>query len=130
MLSVKESADMLGVTPARVRALIAQKALSAQKVGRSWVIKEEDILDRLSRHPKAGRPVRTTIAASGVLSSSVECNEALHDAYVACRDAFRFRPTFEQLQQASDSEEAAFYVAVADFFLQQRQRNLVAQGAY
>ena len=86
MLSVKESADMLGVTPARVRALIAQKALPAQKVGRSWVIKEEDILDRLSRHPKAGRPVRTTIAA--------------------------------------------FYVAVADFFLQQRQRNLVAQGAY
>ena len=130
MLSVKESADMLGVTPARVRALIAQKALPAQKVGRSWVIKEEDILDRLSRHPKAGRPVRTTIAASGVLSSSVECNEALLDAYVACRDAFWFRPTFEQLQQASDSEEAAFYVAVADFFLQQRQRNLVAQGAY
>ena len=56
MLSVAESAEQLGVSPARVRALIKDGRLPAVKNGREWVLREEDVLQRLMEHPRAGRP--------------------------------------------------------------------------
>jgi len=44
MLSVVESAERLGVSPARVRALIKAGQLPACKSGRAWVLREEDVL--------------------------------------------------------------------------------------
>lgn len=56
MLSVAESASILNVSPARVRALISQGALPAAKVGRVWTLREEDVMQRASLRPTAGRP--------------------------------------------------------------------------
>lgn len=42
-VTVKEAAAILGVTPARVRQLIASGALGAVKVGRDWSIVEFDL---------------------------------------------------------------------------------------
>ena len=46
MLSVRESAQQLGVSPSRVRALIKEGRLPAAKNGREWMIREEDVLQR------------------------------------------------------------------------------------
>lgn len=144
MLSVAEAARELGVSPARVRKLIADGALPASKAGRAWVLREEDVMDRLSAHVRAGRPKRAN-AAAGVASSepaaagdgssskSRELNEAstrAHELYCACRETFRSIPDPSLIRSAKSSEEASFYMAVSDFFLQQKQRELVARGVF
>ncbi len=54
LLSVKESAEMLGVNRQRVQALITEGRLPAQKIGNSYVIKESDL--ELVKDRKTGRP--------------------------------------------------------------------------
>ena len=54
LLSVKESAEILGVNRQRVQALISQDRLPAQKIGNSYVIKESDL--ELVKNRKTGRP--------------------------------------------------------------------------
>ena len=65
MLSVVESAERLGVSPARVRALIKAGQLPACKSGRAWVLREEDVLERVAVHPRAGRPSAASRFARG-----------------------------------------------------------------
>ncbi len=54
LLSVKESAEILGVNRQRIQALISQGRLPAQKIGNSYVIKESDLT--LISERKTGRP--------------------------------------------------------------------------
>ena len=54
LLSVNDVADRLGVHHSRVRVLIRQGRLKAQKIGVSWVIREKD-LEKLMIKPR-GRP--------------------------------------------------------------------------
>ncbi|HEY0459259.1 MAG TPA: helix-turn-helix domain-containing protein [Pyrinomonadaceae bacterium] len=54
LLSVKETAQILGVNHQRVQALISQGRLPAQKIGNSYVIKESDL--ELVKNRKVGRP--------------------------------------------------------------------------
>lgn len=54
LLTVDQAAGELGVTSRRVRALIADERLPAQKVGRDWLIRSKD-LDKV-RDRKPGRP--------------------------------------------------------------------------
>ncbi len=54
LLSVKESAEILGVNRQRVQALITEERLPAQKIGNSYVIKESDL--QLVKDRKTGRP--------------------------------------------------------------------------
>ena len=54
LLSVKDSAKILGVNHQRVQALISQGRLPAQKIGNSYVIKESDL--KLVENRKPGRP--------------------------------------------------------------------------
>ncbi len=54
LLSVKESAEILGVNRQRIQALISQGRLPAQKIGNSYVIKESDLA--LVADRKTGRP--------------------------------------------------------------------------
>ena len=56
MLSVAQSAELLNVSPTRVRALIASGLLPAEKAGRAWVLREEDVMQRASLHARPGRP--------------------------------------------------------------------------
>lgn len=53
-LTTKEAALVLGVTPARIRQLVMDKELSAEKFGRDLSIKETD-LKSLERR-RVGRP--------------------------------------------------------------------------
>ncbi len=46
MLSVSQSADILKITPSRVRALIKNGSLHASKAGRIWLLEEKDVLQQ------------------------------------------------------------------------------------
>jgi len=60
-MTVNEAAEKLGITPARVRALIASGRLKAKRHGqRAWEINAIDL--RAVRHRKNGRPKKKTIA--------------------------------------------------------------------
>ena len=154
MLSVSKSAEILGVSPARVRKLLDDGLLEGRKIGRAWAVSEESVYDRLAKKPGAGRPLRSHVpAVSGVAgteakgslavsadvgkasteevasSANVCSSRTLHDLYLECKEAFRFEPSLHALSSASQ-EDAGFYMAVADYFLQQKQRDLIERGAY
>lgn len=54
LLTTRQVAERLGVTLARVRALIAAGRLPSQQFGRDHLIKEEDV--KLVENRKPGRP--------------------------------------------------------------------------
>ncbi len=58
LLNTKEVAEKLGVSPIRVRQLINEGKIEAQKIGRDYVV-FEDQLDRIKTYGKPGRPKNT-----------------------------------------------------------------------
>lgn len=54
LLSVAEAAKKLGVTRGRVNQLIANNRLPAQKIGRAYVVREDDL--KLVENRQTGRP--------------------------------------------------------------------------
>lgn len=54
MLTTQEAAERLGVSIRRVQALIQSGQLRAEKIGRDYIIREEDLEQVLNRKP--GRP--------------------------------------------------------------------------
>lgn len=58
MLTVPQAATRLGVSPARVRALIAAGRLTARKLSGAWVIQERALDARRIRERRPGRPRR------------------------------------------------------------------------
>ena len=131
MLTVSETAEQLEVSASRVRALINAGALPAKKHGRVWMIREEDVLQRLIDRPHAGRPKRKMQASvkEQMRNESAQARRA-HEAYVLCRKLFLHCPSQEMMEQAKSQEEAAFYIATSTFFLQQQQAELIAAGVY
>ena len=75
LLTVYEAAEHLGLSHQRVRQLIEQGRIPAQKVGRDWVILERDLEEaeltdlrkrRASTPPEGTMLVREAAAALGV----------------------------------------------------------------
>lgn len=131
MLSVSECAQILGVSPARVRQLIANGSLEATKVGRSWVLSEVAVYDRLLKNPLSGRPSSSSAdVRSGCAVSSAESRCDLPQLFEECKKAFSFCVPLDVLQSAKTQEEADFYMELSDFFLRQKQRELVKRGAF
>lgn len=56
MLTTTQAAAQLGITPRRVLALIAAGRLPAQKLGRDWLIRPEDLELERVKDRKPGRP--------------------------------------------------------------------------
>ena len=54
LLTAKQAAEILGVHHSRVRVLIREGRLPAQKLGREWIIMESDLEKVKDRKP--GRP--------------------------------------------------------------------------
>ena len=57
MLTTKEAAEYLGVSMARIRQLINEGRLSAQRNGKSWLVRKES-LDDYRAQAAVGRPTR------------------------------------------------------------------------
>lgn len=62
LLTVKDVAEVLRVSDAKVRGLIAEDELSASKIGRSWRVSQND-LDRYLERKKRTRPTHIRRAA-------------------------------------------------------------------
>lgn len=131
MLTVTEAAGQLGVSASRVRALIKAGMLPATKHGRAWMLREEDVLQRLMDRPRSGRPKRQEQAGP---KEQARCqskqSKRAHEAYELCRELFLHCPSQEMMDQAASQEEVAFYMAASTFFLQQQQAELIAAGVY
>lgn len=127
MLSVSQSAEILGISSARVRKLVSEGALDGVKIGGSWALQEASVYDRLSKKPGAGRPTR---AIDGAPADKQVPAHDLHSLYLECKQAFQFEPSLQAIEEAKSQEEAGFYMAVADYFLQHKQRELITQGVY
>jgi excisionase family DNA binding protein len=57
-LSVREAAQRLGVTPARVRALLEQGGLTGRRVGSQWIVDDDSVRNRLDMAASTrGRPL-------------------------------------------------------------------------
>lgn len=60
VLNTTGAATVLNVTPRRVRAMINNRQLPAQKIGRDYIIKESDL--KLVEGRKPGRPSKARSA--------------------------------------------------------------------
>jgi excisionase family DNA binding protein len=58
LLTTKEVAERLGVTVQRVHALMRAGRLPAQKMGRDYFVREQDL--KLVQHRKTGRPRKSS----------------------------------------------------------------------
>ena len=58
LISTKEAAEKLNVSPIRVRQLIQEGKLKANRVGRDYVIDEKD-LESVKTYGKVGRPKKS-----------------------------------------------------------------------
>lgn len=139
MLSVAESAQILRVSPTRIRQLISQGSLPAHKVGRSWALREEDVMQRASDRPKSGRPRSSKSDVSNTKNSPQQkatmnmkraIQPSLAEIYDTCRKTFASSPSATEISTIDDPEQAAFRIAIADFFLQRKQQELIKQGVY
>ena len=127
MLNVQGAADMLGISGARVRALLKSGALEGWKVGNTWAVSERSVAERMRAGSRPGRP---SAKSRQVVKRSVPDVEAAHRIYdeaarvlTGCYDA-------AFLDCARTPEEQAFWIRVADFFLQEKQRDLVREGVF
>jgi excisionase family DNA binding protein len=55
LISTKDAAEKLGISPIRVRQLIQEGKIEAARVGRDYVINESDLAN-IKTYGKAGRP--------------------------------------------------------------------------
>lgn len=126
MLSVQETAEKLGVSGARVRAMLKSGVLSGTKLGRAWAVSEDSVARRLQQDVHPGRPSRN-MQSNQLAVPNVE---AAHLLYAEARETLTGCYDAALLKQARTPEEQAFWICVADFFLQQQQKELIKQGVY
>lgn len=68
LLTTKQAAERLGISIPRIHQLINEGRLPAEKVGRDYVIKEEDL--RLVEDRKVGRPPKAKTESSKAVKKS------------------------------------------------------------
>ncbi|MDO4291097.1 MAG: helix-turn-helix domain-containing protein [Eggerthellaceae bacterium] len=136
MVSTKEAAQRLGISETRVRTLLGNGQLDGEKIGRTWVVSEASVERRRKSSVHAGRPRKRhsevqTDARAGASSEERSCHaEVAHELYLACKANLSGVFRFDALDETESAEEERFYIAVANFFLQEKQRMLVEQGVF
>lgn len=114
--SVVEYAQREGISPRRVRALIAQGSLPARQVGRNWLV------DQASAHrPAASRPLADRMRKNLLAVLSGEASEGL-----SASERLRLRRYRSDLVQSPDPDRilAAWVRAAAPQRLQVAARDL------
>lgn len=127
MIDVATTAQMLGVSEQRVRAMLATGRLKGEKIGRYWVVSETSVAERRASRPRPGRPSSKEREAPALPLPDVE---RAHELFDECRRVLVGCYSSAFLDQARSPEEEEFWVTVADCFLRQRQRELVAAGVF
>lgn len=55
-ITVNQAAKILGVSGARVRAMLKDKVITGRKIGRDWLVNRASVEARKKKGTKAGRP--------------------------------------------------------------------------
>ena len=126
MFSVSEAAQQLGVSGARVRAMIDAGIIEAVKVGRTWAVSESSVQQRLRDGSHPGRPSTKPKPFERRLPDA----DAAHAIYDEAKRVLSGCYDADFLKKARTPEERAFWLRTADFFLQERQRELVKAGVF
>ena len=127
MLSVQDAAKRLGVSGARIRAMLKTGQLDGDKVGSTWVVSETSVAARIANGSRPGRPASVQEDA---FERPLPDVEAAHRVYDEAARVLAGCYTSAFLDQARTPEEQAFWIRTADFFLQQKQRELVKKGVF
>lgn len=77
--------------------------------------------------PSAGRPRKADVPSP---ADDSKPHAAASELYRACKDHLAACPSAAEIAAIDDPEQAAFRIAVADFFLQRKQSELVRQGVF
>lgn len=126
MLSTKEAAQQLKVSEQRIRKMLADGLLEGQKLGRSWMVSEESIQKRKQEGAQVGRPKKQEALLAPALPSPEEAHRIYEDAQRVLSGCY----SAAFLDMARSPQEQEFWIRTADLFLQQKQRELIAQGVY
>ena len=79
--------------------------------------------------PQPGRP-QAVRARRTFRPLQTKPHAAASELYRACKDHLAACPSAAEIAAIDDPEQAAFRIAVADFFLQRKQSELVRQGVF
>lgn len=71
IMDTNEAAKALGVSPRRVKALLAAGLLDGRRFSGVWIVTRESVERRKEENPKAGRPRKV----AGVEVKPCECGE-------------------------------------------------------
>lgn len=66
LCTVPDAAKILNVSKRRVRQLINEKRLPAEKMGRQWIMRREDVVAFAAQPRNVGRPPRADVQAADV----------------------------------------------------------------
>lgn len=127
MLTVKEAANILGVTPARVRKMIYDGVLPGEKFGSNWSIPKIAVINRSVAKQQSGRPKKDV---SKRVSQTTSQAAVIGQLYKEVKEGLIPEYSIDALLQLETTEEREFYVTIADFFLQQKQRQLIKEGVF
>ncbi len=72
MLSVVESAEILQVTPTRGAGAHRTRSIAGAEVGRTWTLREEDVMQRAATRPSAGRPRKADVPSLQTTASRTQ----------------------------------------------------------
>jgi hypothetical protein len=90
---VPEAAAELGISPARVRQLIAAGRLDAEQIAGRWIV---DAGSLRRSHPRAGRPMSQRVAWSLLLAPERDAR------WLSAGEAYRLRSRAQRLWSADD----------------------------
>ena len=57
-LTLAQVADLLGLNPSTIRLWVNEQRLSAERVGRRWIVRRGDLEQMLAEQPRLGHPRR------------------------------------------------------------------------
>lgn len=97
LLSTNQAAEQLGISARRVRMLIEEGTLTAQQIGREWVI-EAHALAGVKVYGKAGRPPKPTADATHTTANVSTKNGT------SVRPAHRTTKLNQAFRQATESD--------------------------
>ena len=125
MLTVTQAAHELNISPSRVRKLIADGKINAEKTGSAWTIPESEVTLRKESSPSAGRP-KSSVAKPLQATKCVN----LHNVYMELKSGNYSRPSASTLSMMKDKEEIGFVLCVYDYFLNIKQREEIEAGVF
>ena len=57
-LTLPQVAELLGLNPSTIRLWVNEQRLSAERVGRRWMVRRGDLEQMLAEQPRIGHPKR------------------------------------------------------------------------